>query len=79
MVWGDREVVHRKEESKMSYQDLLRPLRMGAEMEERPQMQCDTELGIKWVDLDIENGRKNKDLKPTYMFHRLTCFSGRLD
>ena len=69
---------HKWEESRMFHQDLVRPLGMKAESEERPQQVDGYRAGGETGDLGVAERREMGDLKPTYLHCPPTCFTGRL-
>ena len=58
------------------YQNLLIPLRMQ-HSENSHNRRSSTELRMK-QEIGLEGRRKSEDLKPAYMLHWPTCFSGSL-
>lgn len=75
---GGYEGVHRKKESRVSHHDLLSPLGIGAESEERPQKVVCYTAGDKTGGVDMRERREFEDLKLAYALSWTTCFSGRL-
>lgn len=68
---GSAEGIHRRDESRVFHYYLSSPLGMRPESEERPQPRVYYRAGAK-------TGRENEDLKLTYLFCWLYCFSSRL-
>lgn len=58
--------------------DLLSPLEMGAESEERAQQVACYRTADETRGLFLEERRENKDLKFGYILSWPTCFSGRI-
>lgn len=72
--WGWR--VHRREESSVFHQDLLTPLGMGTEREERPQqVVCFKAGGPGFARAE----REREELRLVHLLHWPTCFSVMLD
>lgn len=68
------EGVHRREENRVSHQDLFSTLGMEVQSEERPQQIACYRDGDELEGLGIEK----RKLKFTYLFCWPTCFSGML-
>lgn len=66
------------EGSRVFHQDLLSPLDIGSEREERPHHVVCYSAGKGTKGLDMEVLRESEDLKLTYLFHGPICFSGRV-
>lgn len=75
--WGVPEDIYRREENRELHQDLLSPLRIGTESEERSQQvvffrACDEAGG-----LDIEEKGESEAHSPSSLAHLLLCRLGR--
>lgn len=68
--------VYNLEESRMCHQDLLSPLGIGTEGEEKSQQVVCYIAGDE-TRLDLEEREKSEDLNIAYLFGRPTCFPGR--
>lgn len=70
--------IHRRTESKVFHQNLLSLLGMGAESKERTHYVVCYRAGDESRGLDLGKRRENIDPKLVHLFHKPTCFFGRL-
>lgn len=70
--------IHIGQENRIFHKDLISPLRIGAEGEERPHQVLCYRSGGKNGKLDMEEEGRVKNLKLAYLLHLSNCFSGRL-